>query len=128
MSENRDNFIKSLDDSQCGITFKMESVFSKLKEKDTELYMKLVRNKTQFCDSHRVFQCCVVPSISVRLSLPQQEQNIKPQYFTFRWLTLLLSQEFLLPDVIRIWDSLFSEQDRFEFLIPVCCAMLMYVT
>ncbi|RXN18858.1 TBC1 domain family member 13 [Labeo rohita] len=94
MSENRDNFIKSLDDSQCGITFKMESVFSKLKEKDTELYMRL------------------------------QEQNIKPQYFTFRWLTLLLSQEFLLPDVIRIWDSLFSDQDRFEFLIPVCCAML----
>uniref|UniRef100_A0A8C2GR98 TBC1 domain family member 13 n=1 Tax=Cyprinus carpio TaxID=7962 RepID=A0A8C2GR98_CYPCA len=91
MSENRDNFIKSLDDSQCGITFKMESVFSKLKEKDTELYMKL------------------------------QEQNIKPQYFTFRWLTLLLSQEFLLPDVIRIWDSLFSDQERFEFLIPVCC-------
>lgn len=46
MSENRDNFIKSLDDSQCGITFKMESVFSKLKEKDTELYMKLVKNKS----------------------------------------------------------------------------------
>ncbi|XP_055036923.1 TBC1 domain family member 13 isoform X1 [Misgurnus anguillicaudatus] len=97
MSENRDNFIKSLDDSQCGITFKMESVYSKLKEKDTELYMKL------------------------------QEQNIKPQYFTFRWLTLLLSQEFLLPDVIRIWDSLFSDQDRFEFLIPVCCAMLILI-
>ncbi|KTF91794.1 hypothetical protein cypCar_00034373 [Cyprinus carpio] len=97
MSENRDNFIKSLDDSQCGITFKMESVFSKLKEKDTELYMKL------------------------------QEQNIKPQYFTFRWLTLLLSQEFLLPDVIRIWDSLFSDQERFEFLIPVCCAMLTLI-
>ncbi|KAA8584678.1 hypothetical protein FQN60_008463 [Etheostoma spectabile] len=71
MSENRDNFIKSLDDSQCGITYKMES----------------------------------------------EEQNIKPQYFTFRWLTLLLSQEFLLPDVIRIWDTLFSDQDRFHFLI-----------
>lgn len=56
---------------------------------------------------------------------PQEEQNIKPQYFTFRWLTLLLSQEFLLPDVIRIWDTLFSDQDRFHFLILVCCAMLM---
>lgn len=57
----------------------------------------------------------------------QEEQNIKPQYFTFRWLTLLLSQEFLLPDVIRIWDTLFSDQDRFHFLILVCCAMLMWV-
>uniref|UniRef100_A0A3B3QPW1 TBC1 domain family member 13 n=1 Tax=Paramormyrops kingsleyae TaxID=1676925 RepID=A0A3B3QPW1_9TELE len=57
----------------------------------------------------------------------QQEQNIKPQYFTFRWLTLLLSQEFLLPDVIRIWDTLFSDKDRFSFLILVCCAMLILI-
>lgn len=42
MSENRDNFIKSLDDSQCGITYKMESVYSMLKDKDLELYLKLV--------------------------------------------------------------------------------------
>uniref|UniRef100_A0A3B3T0P2 TBC1 domain family member 13 n=1 Tax=Paramormyrops kingsleyae TaxID=1676925 RepID=A0A3B3T0P2_9TELE len=97
MSENRDNFIQTLDDSHCGITFRMESVYSTLKEKDAELYHKL------------------------------QEQNIKPQYFTFRWLTLLLSQEFLLPDVIRIWDTLFSNQDRFDFLILVCCAMLILI-
>ncbi|TRY84225.1 hypothetical protein DNTS_026646 [Danionella cerebrum] len=81
MSENRDNFIKSLDDSQCGISFKMERV----------------------------------------------EQCIRPQYFSFRWLTLLLSQEFLLPEVIRIWDSLFSHRERFDFLIPVCCAMLILI-
>lgn len=56
---------------------------------------------------------------------PQQEQNIKPQFFAFRWLTLLLSQEFLLPDVIRIWDSLFADNSRFDFLLLVCCAMLM---
>ncbi|XP_048469371.1 TBC1 domain family member 13, partial [Rhincodon typus] len=95
MSEIRDNFIKSLDDSQCGISYKMEKVYSTLKEKDVDLYLKL------------------------------QEQNIKPQFFAFRWLTLLLSQEFLLPDVIRIWDSLFSDIGRFDFLILVCCAMLI---
>uniref|UniRef100_A0A8C0G3H6 TBC1 domain family member 13 n=1 Tax=Chelonoidis abingdonii TaxID=106734 RepID=A0A8C0G3H6_CHEAB len=87
MAEIRDNFIKSLDDSQCGITYKMEKVYSTLKEKDVELYLKL------------------------------QEQNIKPQFFAFRWLTLLLSQEFLLPDVIRIWDSLFADDNRFDFLL-----------
>lgn len=70
MSENRDNFIKSLDDSQCGITFKMESVFSKLKEKDTELYMKLVKN-----ESTRVFQCRLVPSTSVRLSVSKSRTS-----------------------------------------------------
>ncbi|EPY83303.1 TBC1 domain family member 13 [Camelus ferus] len=97
MAEIRDNFIKSLDDSQCGITYKMEKVYSTLKDKDMELYMKL------------------------------QEQNIKPQFFAFRWLTLLLSQEFLLPDVIRIWDSLFADDNRFEFLLVVCCAMLILI-
>ncbi|XP_034292049.1 TBC1 domain family member 13 isoform X2 [Pantherophis guttatus] len=97
MSEIRDNFIKSLDDSQCGITYKMEKVYIILKEKDRELYMKL------------------------------QEQNIKPQFFAFRWLTLLLSQEFLLPDVIRIWDSLFADDSRFDFLLLVCCAMLTLI-
>lgn len=39
--------------------------------------------------------------------------------------TLLLSQEFVLPDVIRIWDSLFADSNRFDFLLLVCCAMLM---
>ena len=43
MAEIRDNFIKSLDDSQCGITYKMEMVYSTLKDKDVELYLKLVR-------------------------------------------------------------------------------------
>uniref|UniRef100_A0A9L0SV53 TBC1 domain family member 13 n=1 Tax=Equus caballus TaxID=9796 RepID=A0A9L0SV53_HORSE len=97
MAEIRDNFIKSLDDSQCGITYKMEKVYSTLKDKDVELYLKL------------------------------QEQNIKPQFFAFRWLTLLLSQEFLLPDVIRIWDSLFADDSRFDFLLLVCCAMLILI-
>ncbi|KAJ1133789.1 hypothetical protein NDU88_000264 [Pleurodeles waltl] len=97
MAEIRDNFMKSLDDSQCGITSKMERVYSSLKETDAELYLRL------------------------------QEQNIKPQFFTFRWLTLLLSQEFLLPDVIRIWDSLFADDQRFEFLLLVCCAMLILI-
>ncbi|XP_052503645.1 TBC1 domain family member 13 isoform X3 [Budorcas taxicolor] len=97
MAEIRDNFIKSLDDSQCGITYKMEKVYSTLKDKDVELYLKL------------------------------QEQNIKPQFFAFRWLTLLLSQEFVLPDVIRIWDSLFADSNRFDFLLLVCCAMLILI-
>lgn len=57
MSENRDNFIKSLDDSQCGITYKMESVYSMLKDKDLELYLKLVRSMLR---SHCLI--CVCPN------------------------------------------------------------------
>ena len=28
-------------------------------------------------------------------------------------------------EVLRIWDFLFSDQSRFDFLINICCAMLM---
>jgi len=38
-----------------------------------------------------------------------------------------LSQEFPLPDVLRIWDSLLADQKRFDFLIDLCCAMIMHV-
>ncbi|KAH3794002.1 hypothetical protein DPMN_147531 [Dreissena polymorpha] len=95
MSEIRDNFIKTLDDSQCGIGGLMDQLMSQLKEQDPTLWHKL------------------------------QEQDLKPQFYAFRWLTLMLSQEFPLPDVIRIWDSLFSQEKCSTFLIKVACAMLL---
>ncbi|CAF4370939.1 unnamed protein product, partial [Adineta steineri] len=53
------------------------------------------------------------------------KQKLKPEFFAFRWLTLLLSQEFHLPDVLRIWDSFFADQDQnFQFLLYFCCAMV----
>ncbi|XP_054723078.1 TBC1 domain family member 13-like [Uloborus diversus] len=97
MSEIRDFFIKSLDDSASGIGSKMGGLMSLLQEHDFSLWQRL------------------------------QGQDIKPQYFCFRWITLLLSQEFPLPDVIRVWDSLFSDRNRFEFLIHVCCAMMLWL-
>ena len=49
------------------------------------------------------------------------------KYFSHfrRWLTLMLSQEFPLPDVLRIWDSLLSDETRSDFLIDVCTAMIL---
>ncbi|XP_060574145.1 TBC1 domain family member 13-like, partial [Ruditapes philippinarum] len=95
MSEIRDNFIKTLDDSQCGIGNLMNQLMTTLKETDSTLWYKL------------------------------KEQDLKPQFYAFRWLTLLLSQEFPLPDVLRIWDSLFADDKRFHFLIKIGCAMLL---
>ncbi len=37
----------------------------------------------------------------------------------------MLSQEFPLPDVLRIWDSLLSDITRRNFLIDVCAAMVV---
>lgn len=95
MSEIRDFFIKSLDDAESGIKRLMSRLCAELKVHDLPVFQRL------------------------------QQQELQPQYYSFRWLTLLLSQEFPLPDVVRIWDSLFADEKRFSFLIFICCAMIV---
>lgn len=63
--------------------------------------------------------CCI-------FSLAQNALAIHPQFFGLRWISLLLSQEFPLPDVLRLWDSLLSRTDRLSFLMYLCVAMLMW--
>lgn len=95
MGEIRDFFIKTLDESEGGIKAMMNKMTKLLEVKDVEVWQRL------------------------------RDQELYPQYYGFRWLTLLLSQEFPLPDVVRIWDSVLSDENRFEFLVHICCAMIM---
>ncbi|GBO20843.1 TBC1 domain family member 13 [Araneus ventricosus] len=97
MSEIRDFFIKTLDHSASGIGAMMKRLMDMVEEHDFNIWQRL------------------------------QMQDIKPQYFCFRWITLLLSQEFPLPDLIRVWDSLFADKNRFQFLLCVCCAMIIWL-
>lgn len=97
MSEIRDFFIKSLDQTDSGIHGMMSKLSRLLEKKDIEVYNRL------------------------------KEQKVLPDYYSFRWISLLLSQELDLPDVLRLWDSILSDENRFEYLIYVCCAMLSLV-
>ncbi|EDQ92965.1 uncharacterized protein MONBRDRAFT_13826 [Monosiga brevicollis MX1] len=94
MSEIRDVFIKTLDDSETGIGALMARLEVLLAE-------------------HR-------PDLAESL----QNMSLKPQFYAFRWLTLLLSQEFKLPDLMRLWDTLFASSSRLDTLLHVCIAML----
>jgi len=95
MSEIMNNFCKTLDSSQVGIKGQMRNMNLLLKQKDPELWIHL------------------------------ENLQLDPQYYSFRWITLLLSQEFELPDVFRLWDSLFAETDRFNLLLHVCVSMMI---
>lgn len=97
MAEFRDNFIKTLDNSDSGIGALMSRFSTVLARYDGQ----------------------------VKASL--DEKGIKPMFYGFRWLTCLLSQEFPLPDVIRLWDSLFAKRDRQEYLIYICCSLVCIV-
>ena len=97
MSEIRDMYNSHLDsDRSTGVVAVMTKLANLLSAEDPDLY-------------HTLFQV----------------QAIKPHFYAFRWVTLLLSQEFPLPEVLRIWDFLFSDHERFEFLIHICCAMIL---
>ncbi|KAL0134443.1 hypothetical protein PUN28_001315 [Cardiocondyla obscurior] len=95
MAEIRDFFIKTLDEAEFGINSMMSKLTNQVRVNDSEIWLRL------------------------------HQQELCPQYYSFRWLTLLLSQEFPLPDVMRIWDSLFADENRFNFLIHICCAMIL---
>lgn len=95
MAEIRDFFIRTLDEAESGINYMMERLIECVKKND--------------------------PAVCNHLD----SQELRPQYYSFRWITLLLSQEFPLPEVERIWDSLFADPNRFDFLIHICCAMIL---
>ncbi|XP_068617882.1 TBC1 domain family member 13 isoform X2 [Battus philenor] len=97
MAEIRDFFIRTLDETESGINYMMSKLSDCVKKNDRTVWDQLER------------------------------QELRPQYYSFRWLTLLLSQEFSLPDVERLWDSLFADGQRFNFLIYICCAMILLV-
>jgi len=97
MSDIRDFFIKTLDDSPTGIRMMMLRLHSELERTDTAVF--------------NVFEA----------------QGIKMQYFAFRWLSLMLSQEFPLPDVLTLWDALLTDDTRCDMLIEVCLGMLRLV-
>jgi len=61
-------------------------------------------------------------------------KGFDPRFFALRWLSLLFSQEMELPDVLRLWDSIFGDpnrfsthgdQNRFWFLLFFAVAVLM---
>jgi len=98
MTDIRDCFIKSLDNSEGGINHIMNRLAFK------KLHTCTCRRPSRF--SRRLRQ--VDAATAERLI----SQDLKPQFFAFRWLTLLLSQEFSLPDVQRLWDSILSDPSR----------------
>eukprot|EP00466_Bigelowiella_natans_P007729 jgi/Bigna1/53082/estExt_Genewise1Plus.C_150107 len=95
MTEIRDRFIRSLDCTSAGIIAAVKDLNDLLEKVDKKLHLHLRR------------------------------LNIDPRFYAFRWLTLLLSQEFELPDTLRLWDSLFADEKRFEYLTYCCCSMLL---
>ncbi|MCL7038075.1 hypothetical protein MKW94_030499 [Papaver nudicaule] len=99
LSGFRDNFCQQLDNSVVGIRSTIGKLSQLLKEHDEELWRHL-----------------------------EVTTKVNPQFYAFRWITLLLTQEFNFADSVHIWDTLLSDPEGpQETLLRVCCAMLVLI-
>ncbi|BBN06097.1 TBC1 domain family member 13 [Marchantia polymorpha subsp. ruderalis] len=99
LSDFRDHFCQQLDNSAVGIRSTISQLNALLRKHDEELWRHL-----------------------------EVTSKVNPQFYAFRWITLLLTQEFDFLDCLRLWDSLLSNPDGpLEILLRVCCAMLLCV-
>ncbi|XP_077212251.1 ypt/Rab-GAP domain of gyp1p superfamily protein [Tasmannia lanceolata] len=99
LSGFRDHFCQQLDNSVVGIRSTITTLSQLLKEHDEELWRHL-----------------------------EVTTQVNPQFYAFRWITLLLTQEFNFVDSLHIWDTLLSDREGpQETLLRVCCAMLILI-
>jgi hypothetical protein len=97
MVEMRDIFVPDLDEADTGIQGRMTNMINLLSLHDPEVRCHL------------------------------DDCGIDPGFYSIRWLTTLLSREFLLPDTIRLWDSMFASTHKDNFMRYVCVCMVMVI-
>lgn len=99
LSGFRDNFCKQLDNSVVGIRSTITKLSQLLKKHDEELWRHL-----------------------------EVTTHVNPHFYAFRWITLLLTQEFQFLDCLKLWDTILSDPEGpQETLLRICCAMLILV-
>ena len=56
----------------------------------------------------------------------QKNKKIDNFYFAIKWINLFFSQQMIMPDILRLWDIIFSEDDRYYFVYIFSLAILIY--
>ena len=97
LAEMRDVFMSEMDDEETGIQGRLAHMQKLLKLHDPEVQEHL------------------------------QEVGVDVSYYAVRWWTTLLSREFLLPDTIRLWDSMFASTHKDNFMRYVCVTMVLII-
>lgn len=67
-----------------------------------------------------------------RIKDPELERHfellkIEMRFFALRWLRLWLAREFALPDLLALWDSFLTSEQRLGWVRYVCVAMLIRI-
>ena len=63
--------------------------------------------------------------LDYKLYLHLQKNKVKIEFYAFRWMTLFFTQDFEMPDILRLWDSILCEPEIFEFLYLLVLAPII---
>ena len=55
-----------------------------------------------------------------------KKNNVNFLIFCFRWFNLFFCQDFLLNDILKLWDVIFCEKERFNFVYCFALAILKF--
>ncbi|CDJ47205.1 hypothetical protein, conserved [Eimeria brunetti] len=98
MQQQRDAFCKALDPTDAGVKGRLASLDALLRQKDEEVWMHL------------------------------NAVGVEPQFYALRWLLLMLTQEFEMPDVLALWDGFIADTGRpLSLLYYVCVAIIIWL-
>ncbi|PFH38446.1 hypothetical protein BESB_007880 [Besnoitia besnoiti] len=98
MQEQRDAFCKALDPTDNGVSGRIARLSALLKLKDKPVWDHL------------------------------DQLGVDPQFYALRWLLLMLTQEFQMPDVIVLWDAFIADAGwPLPLLYYVCVAMIHWL-
>lgn len=50
--------------------------------------------------------------------------NLDLQLITFKWVVLLFTQEFMMADILRLWDTILSDNDIYFMIFLICLSIL----
>lgn len=54
-------------------------------------------------------------------------EGVTPQFYAIRWIMLLFCQEFDIYNTSVIWDALFADENRFQFLSFINASLVLTV-
>ena len=94
MGEIKDGFIRNLDQAPSGLKGRIQDLNNLLKKIDRSLWEHF------------------------------EEEKVNPYFYSLRWIMLLLTQEFEMQNIMRVWDSLLSHENKVLYLNYCCVAII----
>ena len=67
----------------------------------------------------------IVEAVDPKVLAALRRDGVQTQFYALRWVMLLMCQELEMPNCIRLWDTLFADPKRFEFLNFVAAAIVI---